>query len=138
MRTIDTLIGRTAHLHGDLDFSGGLHLDGRISGDVRADPSSDSTLSVSEHGCVEGAVSAVNVILDGRVNGPIHASGRVVLGATARVYGDIYYGVIEMTLGAEIMGKLVPVEADPPGSRSRRPRWSLSLAGLFDLGALRP
>jgi len=45
---IDTLIGRTAHLKGDFEFAGGLHLEGRISGDVRADPSSDSTLSVSE------------------------------------------------------------------------------------------
>ena len=31
----------------------------------------------------------------------------MVLGATARVEGNVYYGVIEMTLGAQIMGKLV-------------------------------
>ena len=30
-----------------------------------------------------------------------------MLGATARVEGDVYYGVIEMTLGAQIVGKLV-------------------------------
>jgi cytoskeletal protein CcmA (bactofilin family) len=131
MRTIDTLIGRTAHLHGDLEFTGGLHLDGRISGDVRADSSSDSTLSVSQHGCVEGAVSAVNVILDGRVNGPIHASGRVVLGPTARVYGDIYYGIIEMTLGAEIMGKLVPVAADPSGMAPQPAKVEFKFGGAF-------
>jgi cytoskeletal protein CcmA (bactofilin family) len=104
---IDTLIGQGAHLRGDFEFSGGLHLEGRISGDVRADPSSDSTLSVSEGGCIEGAVHVVNVILNGTVKGPIHASGRVVLGSSARVFGDLYYGVIEMTLGAEIMGRLV-------------------------------
>jgi cytoskeletal protein CcmA (bactofilin family) len=108
---IDTLIGKTAHLRGDFEFSGGLHLDGRISGDVRADPSSDSTLSVSEDGCIEGAVSVANVILEGTVKGPIHARGRVVLGPRARVHGDVYYGVIEMTLGAEIMGRLQPLPA---------------------------
>jgi cytoskeletal protein CcmA (bactofilin family) len=106
---IDTLIGKTAHLKGDFEFSGGLHLEGRISGDVRANPSSDSTLSVSEDGRIDGAVTAANVILEGTVTGPIHATGRVVLGPRARVHGDVYYGVIEMTLGAEIMGRLVPV-----------------------------
>jgi cytoskeletal protein CcmA (bactofilin family) len=108
-RKIDTLIGKDAHVLGDFEFSGGLHLEGRISGDVRADPSSDSTLSVSEGGCIEGAVTAMNVILHGTVAGPIHASGSVVLGSSARVHGDVYYGVIEMTLGAEIMGRLVRV-----------------------------
>ena len=110
-RKIDTLIGKDAHVLGDFEFSGGLHLEGRISGDVRADPSSDSTLSVSEGGCIEGAVTAMNVILHGTVAGPIHASGSVVLGSSARVHGDVYYGVIEMTLGAEIMGRLQPLPA---------------------------
>ena len=32
---IDTLIGKTARVQGDLDFQGGLHLDGQIVGDVR-------------------------------------------------------------------------------------------------------
>ncbi len=45
-------------------------------------------------------------MLNGSVNGDIRAPGRVVLGSTARVQGNVYYGVIEMTLGAQIMGKL--------------------------------
>ena len=32
---IDTLIGKTAKVHGDVDFQGGLHLDGHITGSVR-------------------------------------------------------------------------------------------------------
>jgi len=104
---IDTLIGRTVHVNGDLEFSGALHLDGRVSGDVRAEPSSDSTLSVSRHGCIDGAVEVANVILDGTVTGPIRARGRVVLGPTARVHGDVHYCVIELALGAEIKGRLV-------------------------------
>ena len=48
-----------------------------------------------------------NVVLNGSIHGDIHASERVVLGATARVEGNVYYGVIEMTLGAQIIGKLV-------------------------------
>jgi cytoskeletal protein CcmA (bactofilin family) len=106
---IDTLIGKAARVHGDLEFSGGLHLDGSIAGNVRADPVEGSSLSVSEAGAIEGNVEAANVMLNGTVLGDIVARDRVVLGATARVQGNVYYGVIEMTLGAQIMGKLTRV-----------------------------
>jgi cytoskeletal protein CcmA (bactofilin family) len=111
---IDTLIGKAARVQGDVDFTGGLHLDGRILGAVRADESRESTLSVSESGYIEGAVQVPNVVLNGTVHGDIHASERVVLGATAKVHGNVYYGVIEMTLGAQIIGKLVRLEPQTP------------------------
>jgi len=106
---IDTLIGKASRVHGDLEFTGGLHLDGSIAGNVRADPSEGSSLSISETGSIEGNVEADNVMLNGTVRGDILARERVVLGATASVQGNVYYGVIEMTLGAQIMGKLTRV-----------------------------
>jgi len=106
---IDTLIGKASRVHGDLEFAGGLHLDGSIAGNVRADPLEGSSLSVSETGSIEGNVEAGNVMLNGTVRGDILARERIVLGATARVQGNVYYGVIEMTLGAQIMGKLTRV-----------------------------
>jgi cytoskeletal protein CcmA (bactofilin family) len=109
---VDTLIGKAARVHGDLEFAGGLHLDGRIAGNVRADPSEGSSLSVSETGSIEGGVDVPTVMLNGSVKGDILARERVVLGATARVQGNVYYGVIEMTLGAQIMGKLTRIPAD--------------------------
>ena len=69
---------------------------------MRSDEARDSTLSVSETGSIEGAVQVPNVMLNGTVKGDIHARERVVLGATARVEGNVYYGIIEMTLGAQI------------------------------------
>ncbi len=106
---IDTLIGKASRVHGDLEFAGGLHLDGSIAGNVRAHPIEGSSLSISETGSIEGNVEAGNVMLNGSVRGDIVARDRVVLGATARVQGNVYYGVIEMTLGAQIMGKLTRV-----------------------------
>jgi cytoskeletal protein CcmA (bactofilin family) len=111
---IDTLIGRSASVQGDVEFAGGLHIDGRITGSVRATGGTPASLSVSEHGVVEGSVEAPNVVVNGRVNGDIHGSERVVLGARARVHGNVHYGVIEMALGAEISGKLVPRSDVPP------------------------
>jgi len=104
---IDTLIGKAARVRGDLDYQGGLHLDGQIVGNVRADDAPDSSLSVSETGSIQGSVQVANVVLQGTVKGDIRARERLVLGATARVEGDVYYGVIEMTVGAQIIGKLV-------------------------------
>jgi cytoskeletal protein CcmA (bactofilin family) len=105
---IDTLIARSVKVHGGLEFAGGMHLDGQITGDVRAaDPQMPTSLSVSDTGSIEGSVEVTDLILHGAVRGDIVARGRVVLGASARVEGDVYYGVIEMTLGAQITGKLV-------------------------------
>jgi cytoskeletal protein CcmA (bactofilin family) len=110
---IDTLIGKAARIQGDIEFQGGMHLDGRIEGNVRSDEGRDTTLSVSESGFIEGSVQVPNVLLQGSVRGDIHASERVVLGAAARVEGNVYYGTIEMTLGAQIMGKLVRLAPEP-------------------------
>ena len=106
---IDILIGKTARLAGDLDFAGGLHLDGRVRGNVRADPGVDSSLSVSASGHIEGSVDVPSVLLDGTVAGDIHARERLVLGPNSRVQGDVYYGEIETALGAQILGRLVPL-----------------------------
>ena len=107
---IDTLIGKAARIQGDLEFAGGLHLDGHIAGAVTAVPGTPSSLFVSETGGIEGAVEVPNVMLNGTVRGDIYARGRLILGANARVEGNVSYGVIEMTLGAEIMGRLTQLE----------------------------
>jgi cytoskeletal protein CcmA (bactofilin family) len=111
---IDTLIGRTSRVHGDVEFQGGMHLDGQVQGAVRSDGARESSLSVSESGLIEGPVEVPNVLLNGSVRGDIHARERLVLGATAKVEGNVYYGVIEMTLGAQIVGKLVRLEPQTP------------------------
>lgn len=119
---IDTLIGHGVRVHGDVDFQGGLHLDGRITGAVRSDEARDSSLSVSATGAIEGSVQVPNVLLDGTVKGDIRARERVVLGATAKVEGNVYYGIIEMTLGAQIVGKLVRLEPGGPPATPLRPQ----------------
>ena len=101
---VDTLIGRTAEVRGDLEFRGGLHLEGCIHGNLHAP---EGSLSVSELGRVEGSVDVPQVLLDGTVTGDIRARERLVLGPAARVDGDVHYGAIEMAPGARINGKLV-------------------------------
>lgn len=104
---VDTLIGANSKVNGDLNFEGGCHIDGTVKGSVNADPESNSALSVSEDGNIEGGVTVPYVELHGIVKGDLCASQRVELGPTARVIGNVYYNLIEMAIGAEINGKLV-------------------------------
>jgi cytoskeletal protein CcmA (bactofilin family) len=106
---IDTLLGKAATLNGDLEFSGGLHLDGRVNGNVRSSAADGGALSVSESGFIEGRVEVTNIVMNGTVNGDMCARERLVLGGKARVNGNVYYGVIEMAPGAVITGKLIPL-----------------------------
>jgi cytoskeletal protein CcmA (bactofilin family) len=108
---IDTLLGKAARVVGDVEFTGGLHLDGKVIGNVRGAADGKSQLSVSEHGTVEGSVEAGAVILNGTVNGDIVARERIQLGAEARVNGNVSYGIIEMAPGAIITGRLMPMGA---------------------------
>lgn len=111
---IDTLIARDAQLRGDLTFAGGLHLDGRIDGSVRGTSAdAQTTLWVGEQGSVVGNVEVAHVVIHGQVAGDVRGTERVVLGRTARVQGDVRYGSIEMTLGARIEGRLIPLESAP-------------------------
>lgn len=107
---IDTLLGRGTVLTGDLEFSGGLHVDGAHHGNVRGlEGSTPATLWVGEPGRIHGNVEVAVAVINGEVIGNVRGSDRIVLGAKARVRGDVSYGVIEMSLGARIEGRLVPL-----------------------------
>ena len=104
---VDSLVGSNTQVNGDLNFSGGCHINGTVKGSVTADDDHESALSISEEGTVEGGVTVPYVVLNGIVRGDVVASQRVELGPTARVIGNVYYNLIEMAIGAEINGKLV-------------------------------
>ena len=104
---VGTLIGPKTRINGDVEFTGGLHLDGYINGNVKGDSKQGTFLSVSQQGAIEGSVIAPNVILNGIVKGDIDASDRVELGSNARVMGNVHYTTIETAVGAQINGKLI-------------------------------
>ncbi|HET6655685.1 MAG TPA: polymer-forming cytoskeletal protein [Gammaproteobacteria bacterium] len=116
--SIDTLIGRNTRIEGNIKFSGGLHVDGCIAGNVRCDAGQPAQLGLSEHGRIEGEIRVTDIELDGTVIGDVHASGRLELGTNARIDGSVYYNVLQMAGGAAVNGKLVH-EPAPDESRQR-------------------
>lgn len=104
---IDTLIGQGTVINGDLVFSGGLHVDGKIVGNVIAESGSEALLILSEFGHIEGDVKVPNMVLNGEIIGDVFGSNRVELAPKSRVNGSVYYNLIEMAIGAEVNGGLV-------------------------------
>jgi cytoskeletal protein CcmA (bactofilin family) len=104
---IDTLVGAETRIEGDLHFSGGLRVDGAIRGNVTEQNTTPSTLILSEHGKIEGAVTAAKIVLNGKVTGTVKSSHFIELQTKARITGDLHYKSLEMHTGAVIEGKLV-------------------------------
>jgi cytoskeletal protein CcmA (bactofilin family) len=112
-QAVDTLIGPQVVVRGDIEFSGGLYVEGRIIGRVTATEGAQAVLMLSEHGCIQGEVRAPVVMIDGRMEGDVHASERIELAAKARVQGNVHYRVVEMHAGAQLTGLLVHADATP-------------------------
>lgn len=116
-----TVIGSDTIIKGDVEFAGGLHLDGHILGNVTSrDGDESATLTVSDTGQIEGDVVVANIILNGMVHGDVQASGRVELAEQARVAGRVCYRLLEMAMGAEVNGELV--HADDALDHEARPK----------------
>ena len=104
---IDTLIGASARVDGNVHFSGGLRIDGVVKGNVVAEDA--GTVIVSEEATVEGEIRVGHAVINGKVVGPIHGAESVELQAKANVNGDVHYKSLEVHLGAIVQGRLVHV-----------------------------
>ena len=107
---VSTVIGQGTQINGDVIFSGGLHVDGTVKGNVKADDGADAILSVSELGTIEGEVHVPMIILNGAVQGNVFASEQIEMAAKSKVTGDVTYRLIEMAVGAEVNGRLLHQE----------------------------
>ena len=106
---VDTLIGPQVVLRGDLQFGGGLYVEGRIIGKVSTGDGDNAVLTVSEQGVVEGELRAPIVVINGQLVGDVYAD-RVELLGQARVQGNVHYKVVEMAAGAVLTGRLIHVD----------------------------
>jgi cytoskeletal protein CcmA (bactofilin family) len=104
--TIDSLIGASIRLEGDLHFKGGLRIDGHIKGNVIADGAEPSMVVISEQARIDGEVRAGHVVINGEINGPVFSTELIELQTKARIAGDVHYKALEMMSGALVSGKL--------------------------------
>ena len=105
--TIDTLIGIKTELKGDITFSGGLRIDGKVKGNITAKGDDSSTLVLSEHAVVTGNVTVPHMIINGTIKGQVRSSERMELQPRAVITGDVSYKAIQVALGAVVNGNLL-------------------------------
>jgi cytoskeletal protein CcmA (bactofilin family) len=104
--TIDSLIGLSTRIEGNLYFKGGLRVDGYVKGNIIAEGDEGSMLIISEQAKVEGEIRVGHLVVDGEIIGPVYSSELLELQPKARITGDVYYKALEMHGGALVSGKL--------------------------------
>lgn len=130
--TIDTLVGARTELKGDLSFTGGLRIDGKLKGNVTAKGEGNSTLILSENALIIGNVTVPHMIINGTIKGTVRASERIELQPKAEVAGDVYYKVLEVAVGAVINGNLVRDMTEPGKDKATVARLKPLNAGAGD------
>ena len=103
---VDAMLNRRLKIAGDVHFSGILHVECTIEGDLISDDEG-SALILSDAGHIKGSVKASNVMVNGRIDGNVLASHKVELYEKSRINGDLHYNLLEMAVGAGVNGKLV-------------------------------
>ncbi len=104
---MESLLGSTTRIEGNIHFRGVLRIEGSVCGAVIALLGQPGTLIISESGHIDGEVRAPHVIVNGVVIGTIHAAETLELKASTRLKGDVHYKNIDMRRGAVVEGCLV-------------------------------
>ena len=100
-----TLISSETTITGDVTFTGQLDIEGTVVGSVQS-ASGDAVLRVVSGGRVAGEIKVPHATVNGKVEGDVHSSERLVLSEQAVIDGDVYYNLIEMSAGAKVNGGL--------------------------------
>src|SRR5687768_1260183 len=108
---IDSLIGAGTHIEGNISFSGGLRIDGHVTGNIIALGDRPSALVLSDQAVIEGKIQVSHAVVNGSITGAIYASEYVELQPQARIFGDVHYKTMEIQLGASVDGRLHHLEA---------------------------
>ena len=111
---MDSLVGISARIEGDLCFTGGLRIDGEVHGNVIAADGTENMLLISEHARIEGEVRCANLVVNGYIAGHVYSSGMLELQPKGRIIGNVHYKKLEMHSGATVAGTLTHQQTGEP------------------------
>jgi len=104
---LESLVAASMAVTGDVEFSSGLRVDGRIDGNVSSAPGANGLLVLSEKGTINGSVRTWDAVINGTINGDLEVEHFLELQASARVTGNISYRQMQLECGAAVEGRLV-------------------------------
>jgi cytoskeletal protein CcmA (bactofilin family) len=82
---VTTLLGRGSEFEGKLSFEGTVRIDGKLTGEIFT----DDVLIIGEGAEVSAEINVGAIVIEGTVNGNIHAKRSVEIRTPARVRGNI-------------------------------------------------
>ncbi len=103
---VGTIIGSDTRISGDIQFVGNALMDGYLEGNFKAE-GNDSKLTVSESGRVKGSIVVPHLLVNGTIEGEVCVTEHLKLGPKARIIGDVRYNLLEVSIGAQVDGKLI-------------------------------
>src|SRR3546814_3417204 len=98
--TTFSILGSDVVVTGNIAASVDLHIDGKIEGDLKC-----ANLVQGEGSEIKGAVVAETAKLAGLLDGSIEAK-TLIVHASARITGDVFYETITIENGGKVDGKL--------------------------------
>ena len=110
-----TVLGRSAKFRGELVGAENMVVEGDFEGVIR---NAGANVTVGPQARVRAAIAGRDVIVYGKVEGQIHASGSVSLRGTANVVGDVLATRFSMEEDSVLRGKVDPSRAGEPLSAS--------------------
>lgn len=93
-----SFLGKDSKFKGEFELTGLTKLASMVEGKIKMDPSSPLVLESSCH--FTGEIVCHNLEIFGKVNGKIHATGKVIIRPTAVVNGEIKASNIVVYPGA--------------------------------------
>lgn len=119
-------IGKSVQIKGELTGSEDLYLDGSIEGtiDLR-----DHSLIIGPNGKIKAGITARDLVVHGRIEGNVTASGRVELRKSCTLIGDVSTQRIVIEDGAFFKGAIDIKERSQP-AEVRKPMAVAASAGL--------
>jgi len=103
---LSSLIADNLEIVGDVLFSGGLRVDGKVEGNVLGKEDERSLLVLSDKGSITGRVRAYDAVINGVISGDLEVEHFLELQDNARVSGNITYRQLQMDCGAVVEGRL--------------------------------
>ncbi len=101
-RAISAILSSDAEFEGTINFDGIMRIDGSVNGKISTD---NGELVVSQSGIVNAAITTKSVVIDGRVDGKITASDKVVLKQKAHLIGDLQAKTLVIEEGVVFVGR---------------------------------
>jgi cytoskeletal protein CcmA (bactofilin family) len=119
-------IGKSVQIKGELTGSEDLYLDGTIEGTVDL---RDHSLIIGPNGKIKASISARDLVVHGRIEGNITATGRVELRKSCTLIGDVSTQRIMIEDGAFFKGAIDIKEKSQP-AETRKPLAVAASAGM--------